>query len=117
MAVDIGSKKYKKENSINDKLKLGALRTWVSVSLIPNSRVLAVKHSVGFPVDQVCNVSIECETPGLHLEGVAPRYPGLGGGGKVGGDHTGDLEHRVLVSVSVSTTTITISGLLQSVSY
>ena len=97
---------------------LGAFkRTWVLVALIQDSRVLAVKHSVGFPVDQVCNVPIESEAPGLHLEGVAPRYPGLGGGGKVGSDHTGNLEHRVLVSVSVSTTTITISGLLQSVSY
>ena len=97
---------------------LGAFkRTCVLVSLIPNGRVLAVKHSVWFPVDQVCNVPIESEASGLHLEGIAPCYPGLGGGGKVGGDHTGDLEHRVLVSVSVSTTTITISGLFQSVSY
>ena len=98
---------------------LGAFKnTWILVSLIQDSRVLAVvEHSVGFPVDQVCNVPIESEAPGLHLEGVAPRYPGLGGGGKVGGDHTGNLEHRVLVSVSVSTTTITISGLLQSVCY
>ena len=93
------------------------MNNWILVSLITDSRVLAIKHSVGFPVDQVCNVPIESEAPGLHLEGVAPRYPGLGGGGKVGGDHAGDLEHGVLVSVSVSTTTITISGLLQSICY